>query len=410
MRLTWVSLVLIGYATTILGANGIAVNVQTTNRNHYGNWYLDQYDNDAPLIRTNIQNNTITGTQTLCESRSCYPAFNIYGNKVVFYRHDQETWQLAVVNIDGTGLENLVALESAGIPLLDWPVGNYVYYHKPASGGKTGSREIWKIDVTNPGDNTLALALKKNDNLNKDLMRFSMSADGNRSGLRALGQGWNNVAFTAWPPSKDNIAPTSGTSVYSDPDDPSVSECNIQISPTGAYIGTYIHYLHREVSVHAWDLQTGEVTGVVYDDADKVAQSTWANEPLIEGSGGEPIRWACNSDKWYLERFGNRKNRSVLTNWVDEQAIFLGIQLCAGDFWVEPPAGKNGMVEKVDGTWVGVGATAVQSPARASLRMKTSVHAPVREVLINQSGRTSGIQLSTPNAKMDIRGRLISGR
>ena len=98
-------------------------------------------------------------------------------------------------------------------------------------------------------------------------------------------------------------------------------------------------------------------------------------------------------------------NQTVFTNWIDEQAISLGKKRCAGDFWIQPPAGKVGMVETIEGTWIGEVATAVGKVCEPSAR-QNKLSECSRKTSIRENAAAS-VNLSTLKGLVDIRGREI---
>jgi len=122
----------------------------------------------GPIVRFDFQANKVTGQQTIYSGMAQYPSINVEGTKVAFYRHNasmqngklvgsiQDSGWISVMNIDGSGLTNLVRVDKsykpnnsdAAIPVNDWPAGDWIYYERP---NKTA--EIWRVNVNDPSLN-----------------------------------------------------------------------------------------------------------------------------------------------------------------------------------------------------------------------------------------------------------------
>jgi hypothetical protein len=115
-----------------------------------------------------VQSNPAT-IYTRDKGLATYPAFNLAGTKIAFFRSSKAPAAtgnmcasvnggksyVSVINTDGTGLTDLVeipATPAGEIMPLDWPAGNWIYYTKPyAIQGDPSSVDIWRVNAPNQG-------------------------------------------------------------------------------------------------------------------------------------------------------------------------------------------------------------------------------------------------------------------
>jgi hypothetical protein len=340
-----------------------------------------------------------------------YPAFNLSGTKIAFYRSSQASTTasstagttvnggksyISVINTDGSGLTNLVEIpanpEGYGngdeIMPLDWPAGDWIYYEKPydsasAPAGDPSSVDIWKVNVVTKVAQRVC-----------DFAPGSKCAYWRRFTLTALG---DKMAGQTMPKYECSGTVPGGNCVWDFPN-PGCNlsngkgecraACNISISPSGAVVGSYFSGAHTQ-------LELGENTPGVYSfgwgwGIDLFNQVTvWAGEDV--GAGCELIRWAVNSDKWVMQNVGwyghagamATGSNSVACNWIDKVAFnitknpklpqgdangVMYINNCTGDMWIDDPVNNpnKNSYEDLQGAWhVVPGATAVEDPGVA---------------------------------------------
>jgi hypothetical protein len=337
-----------------------------------------------------------------------YPAFNLSGTKVAFFRSSTAPATtgnscltvnggksyVSIINTDGTGLTNLVEIpsppEGTGngnemLPL-DWPAGDWIYYTRPydinsAPGGNSGSVDIWRV-------NSVSKAAERVCDFSQGSMcvywrRFSLTLGANKMAGQSMGKyecnggpGGGNCIWD-FPVSGCNLNNSKGECR---------AACNISISPSGAVVGSYFSGAHTQ-------LELGQGTPGTYSfgwgwGVDLFAQvAAWAGEDV--GEGCELIRWAVNSDKWVLQNvgwYGHASNiatgsNSVACDWIDHVAFnitknpkppsadvmgYMFINNCTGDMWISDPANnpQGNKYEDLQGVWhTCPGATAVENPA-----------------------------------------------
>jgi hypothetical protein len=209
---------------------------------------------------------------------------------------------------------------------------------------------------------------------------------------------FNKHAHCFPPPEKDPESCKSGI----------VKDCNLSIGASGHYSASYYGVGHNFIDLHYLKMQPGHSEHFARITVEEAAE--WAGKGSV-GKGAEWIRWSCNSDKWVLQQIGwkghaNRLDVSgsnaVYINWVDEDAIMVtenpknndegqnSISHCntAGDFWVQPPPGKEGMIQLKDGSWVPV-------------LEKTTIHEASQTPLQHPKGiSVSGNRLLVPAAAL----------
>jgi hypothetical protein len=334
-------------------------------------------------VKFTVQNNAATRCDTIfpySKGLAQYAALNFDATKVAFFRwgivpivrsgqyaypdrpanqytatyFSDSNW-ISVVNIDGTGLRNLVAVDWPDLQpgeccaALDWPYGDWVYYEKP-----TKSAEIWRVNVNNPLLHEFVVKLKGDDSAENSnfgnlvplfLRRFSLSFDSKLCAAQMINY-VNNTAFCFPPPNGDKS--------QCDPSDGGVAGCNISVSASGHYYGHYLWAGHCAAEIRYWD---GTSAGGI--NAQNYQTSTYC--------GSELIRWSVNSDQWFMQSTSN--DGKVLTEgWASgvNQSIAnpvtkekfktssngSGRDNTAGDFWIE--TANLGKYQDWSGNWIAV--------------------------------------------------------
>ena len=330
------------------------------------------------IVRYDIANSK-AGTETVIyDGMGRYPTLCQDGKKVAFFRNGSadgngETlcdgygncgW-VSVMNIDGSGLKDLVALQDAGnrnANSMDWPVGDWIYYQKD------GSKEIWRVNVSDASQNEKVCTYEN------DFRVWAL----NGNAQFAITQ----MSATAEANIPHYFPPKTGL-VWIRRNHP--SGCNPAMSPSGMYLTHFLGTTHTTANFrrYAPEQDTCYDEGAISNDE----MSKWAGTNV--GRGMDWPRWSCNSDKWVcfkigwscdgiLGRFSDAGSNVTLVNWVDKQAIKLSDNklVCnkgslkqrsdAGDFWVEGPQGKY---EAITGEWVNYG-QAVSAEKNHNLKAK----------------------------------------
>ena len=446
--------------------NAKAVSVQAYHTEWYSNFSVCGSPDammDGSIIVYTIGASQVTN-KTAIYDRSLglaqYPAFNLAGTKVAFYREGQAAApgssngtcvpadggksHISVINTDGTGLTDLCELQTLPEGLifpLDWPAGNWIYFEMPHTTSFTNqgntSLMIWRVNsVTKVAEKVCNLT---NDGSDSEITcayihRMSLNLKGDRMALMCYpkfgcNEGSATVNFFSnvnrvyrFPPPGGNL---TGADVLGR------AGCNISISPSGTQCGSYFAGWHDDLFLNNTNVKIGTL-------------EQWAGEKI--GNGAEVIRWAVNSDKWVLQGIGLTNSghadnnflgcNSVVCNWIDHVAInisknpapFCGAwdyETCGipttlekslitnndpGDMWISDPANNpNGdRYEDLQGVWHAVDGTAVSSD-RDRNGMYEQSHSPIvlkeadRELSLRlPSGETSEIRIT------DIRGMTIA--
>jgi len=397
-------------------ANGFAVSVSynSSDQSNWGYWR-------GSLVRFKITDNKVTSTDELhnkANGYAYYPAINLAGTKVAFYRWGTPS-QVAVVDLASKQVTNLCALPAnpgREMPL-DWPAGDWIYYVLPQNPSETDPQmrenvEIWRVNAITKVN---AKYVYINDGRNPMpgepsgwgpvfpayIRRLSISLDGTRAGIQGVYWGWNCNSVYCFPPGGGNVK-SSGCSIGG-----SGGSCNIALSCSGGYCGGYMQTAHDVVEM-------GKLPGAAGPSAIRLQLSSiesWLGENV--GQGGELIRWARNSDKWVLQQIGwqghadaiLQGSNQIIANWVDGQAIRTSQNAsgtrqcnCTGDFWVDGGAGNAGKYEGADGVW--------RTPAMTGI---ADAGAPGRTNACAADGpRPAKISLANISAKGDPRDPLFS--
>ena len=321
------------------------------------------------IVKYTIQNNSVTRCDTIHHKRSGFaqhPTLNAEGNKVAFYRwgkgvdgtqtlYKDQPSQIAVVDINGSNLRNLVQL--SGNPYvditMDWPAGDWIYYVVP------DGKSVRRVNVTTGADESVF-------SRSLTIRRFSMGLEKKRIGLQENGGGNGCYDFPSF-------ASAGGA-----------GSCNIAISPSGGYAAGYSNAAHAIFDFNRLSGETGPTgSGMGLGEVATLTNNTNG------GQGGELIRWAVNSDKWVLQQIGweghaanmSHGGNQLLCNWRDREALWtsrnpqggvpfngatLYICSCPGDLWVDGGSSAFGKYERSTGEWVqipGYQPTPVVSPA-----------------------------------------------
>jgi hypothetical protein len=322
------------------------------------------------LVRYTIAGNASTNRQVIIDRDRAlvsYPAFNVQGTKIAFYRDrktvvnnkvvDAGQCHIAIANADGSGITNLAAIND--LPdeecALDWPAGNWIYYVNPKAGVNPWdrpSKDIWRVNATNPSQNEFVVS-------EQDVFRrFSLSLDSKHMG--------------------DQMVNTGGSYIKSFPglvEEHNNCGCNGAVSASGKYMVNYC-------GGHGLIFFTTS-SGALGERQITVSQlEQWSGKnnictSLTSGDcGGELMVWSVNSDKWSCHWPGvdgwadgmPHGTNFVLVNWVDGQAICLtnyarivdpAVQGSgvisygeySGDFWI---SGHNGKYETDAGQWIDI--------------------------------------------------------
>jgi hypothetical protein len=325
------------------------------------------------LVRYTIAGNASANRQVIIDRDRAlvsYPAFNVQGTKIAFYRDrktvvnnkvvDAGKCYIAVANADGSGITNLAAIND--LPdeecALDWPAGNWIYYVNPKAGTNPWdrpSRDIWRVNTTNPSQNEFVVSEQS------EFRRFSLSLDAKHMGCQLLNVGGSYLkSFPGLVEEHNNCG------------------CNGAGSASGKYM---VNYCGWHGQIH-FTTTSGEVAGKVITVSQLEQWSgknnicTATSGEIESGCGGELMVWSVNSDKWSCHWPGvdgwadgmSHGTNFVLVNWVDNQAICLtnysrivdgnpggsgviSFGEYSGDFWISGHAGKY---ETATGQWIDI--------------------------------------------------------
>jgi len=377
---------------------------------------------DGNLVLYTIQNAAVTSADTIYPSSqglAHYPSFNLSGTKVAFYREDRAPMgksgcqvanggknTISIVDVNTRAVTNLCDLPTSPassrveeVPL-DWPAGDWIYYertHDPADVWQawSSSVDIWKVNaVTKENVKVCNFSANGQENLCTYFRRFSLSLDAKRMAVQTMPKYECTVTpnITANAVFKFPGACNLGASDRLNYED----GCNIGISASGGYVGSYLGGQHIILFINGADGLKGNGPGIteirLHDSLE-----LWAIERI--GNGAEHIQWAVNSDKWVMQQIGyspdghgdanDYGSNQVVANWVDRVAINISknhdvldpaagvidnapnkvdtiwMNNDAGDFWVSDPINnpQGTKYEDLQGVWhEAPGASVVECP------------------------------------------------
>ena len=430
------------------------------------------------LVRFDISNNAVVRCDTLCKSLGCYPSISFDGARVAFFRSAMslnaagspvgriDTGWISVVNKDGTNLRDLVKLYAGQYGyggcfyqdceggFVDWPAGDWIYYERPP---KTG--EIWRVNVQDPSLNHLVVRYNDDEAQPGNcaclidgkegfwIRRFQLSADARYCGGMIKWSAEGQQISHAFPPPE-------GYAPYTMPMFGNLSACNLAMSASGKYVSSYNAGCHTSNGIYLFDhsanfLNSGQSAARI----ELSSIISWIGG-RVPGDYGQYMRWASNSDKWYIiharwrcNSNGSNGSNQVLVNWKESRAICpsTNVRIAtgitydqdAGDFWIDDPVNNpdGNKYEDPNGNWVPVvprdiylnwsvaGGNPYQVsisayPSDADIRYTTDGSEPTQsssrytaQLNLNaQSGRTTQIKAKAFRTGMiagDIENRLI---
>lgn len=226
----------------------------------------DVFAQGAVVVYT-ISNGTVQPNPVTIHTRdrglATYPAFNLSGTKVAFFRSSKAPAAsgngcttvnggksyVSVINTNGTGLTNLVEIPStpSGEVLpLDWPAGDWIYYEKPyavQSGDPLGV-DIWRVNATN--GNAEQVCNLSDGSQCTYWRRFTLTVDHSKMAGQTMGKyecsGGVSGGNCVWdfPVPSCNLNNGKGECR---------AACNIAISPSGDVIGSFFSGAHTELEL-----------------------------------------------------------------------------------------------------------------------------------------------------------------
>jgi len=314
-------------------------------------WSGDKWPR-GKLVVARIANNQVTRRDTIFnidKGLAEYPALDYSGTRIAFFRWglflknraDNLEYQvvstgkhyLSVINIDGTGLTNLIEVSapckttpsggssqdnaSEGNAVIDWPAGPWIYYEKP-----TKTYEIRRIKYDGTGDQTVC-------SMGSEIRRWEISWDAKWCAWQSRGTRVFNGGC-AFP----GLGSSAG-----------VTACNASISCAGGFINHY-YGGHTLMVTTKWDHSNNSLIvssgtdpyctispscmylGYAQHTVEQIQQ--WIHDTLFLSCGNaDLIRNAVNSEKWALRQIGwagqaqdlVKGTNQVAVNWKDRQAI-----------------------------------------------------------------------------------------
>jgi len=334
--------------TPCFPVDGIAVSAQTS---VYVPGSNGETPNGGDIFRYDIGNNNVTRTTRIfdggggdaskAKSRARFPAINIEGTKIAFYRITSDSGSfVSVMNMDGTGRRDLAKIPGQsgydGRGYLGWVrqgADEWIYYIMAGmNSAHAGNKLLWRVNAANPSRNEQVVFFQWY------LWQWELSWNGERAILRPS----ENQA--GCPGMVGYIMPGNGAF---NPALATGGGCAAGLSPSGRYIMYLNGGAHTDIHFDEWDAsnQIIHLPGW-FNIYDGTAINPWVANPspnlttycptravgeITVGLGTACNRWSCNSDKWlclcmgwpdigsgrYMLCGGNQ----VLCNWMDSITI-----------------------------------------------------------------------------------------
>ncbi len=370
-------LILTGLLPAADAVDAVVIAARSHERVGQGDFHIMLQRVNIGLYRYDVRAGEVHEAGRILAQPAVFPVISPDGTRVAFYRQDiaisesgevegqaDPSWRIAVMNLDGSGLRDLVHLgdRDKGVARLAWPVGEWIHYTLPSASHEMGSGEIWRVHAQDPSRNESFFVYGSPENP-PVLSRFSLNLAGDRMAIRSIrgegGFGGNDV-YDRYPPTTpgEGSAEPEGRS-FDRQKGGRIQRCMIQLAPSARYLATFNHTEHHTIWIHHWDHDRN-----VVHDPQEVALAdiaTWAGMTGAEGQDvslgkGQYIRWSVNSDRW-LSLQASSTGSTYLIDWVGKSAIRINtggriggknVSYCAGAVWINGPAGS---IQDLDGTW-----------------------------------------------------------
>jgi len=276
------------------------------------------------------------GDGARARSRARFPAINVEGTKIAYYRITSDSGSfVSVMNIDGTGRHDLARIPSQtgydGTGYLHWVrngSNEWVYYMMAGGNfANAGNKLMWRVNAANPAQNEQVVAFQYY------LWQFGLSWDGAKAFLRLSENQSIGQTFRYLMPGAGAIDVQMKVAYG--------AGCAAALSPSGLYL-TYLEGgTHTSLYVDDWantdfskhilsgsstDVNTWTVNG---STALTTSCGDWGT--AVSGMGMTCNRWSCNSDKWLSlcmgwpdggsGRFTACGCNQVLCNWKDKITV-----------------------------------------------------------------------------------------
>jgi hypothetical protein len=420
-------------------------------------WYWNEWLYRGKIVVVRIQNSKAVQWDTIYNKNmdqglAEYPVLSFDGKKIAFFRWSNKITEkngtrtmdlattsgpfyISTINIDGTGLTNLIQVnqpcrsakdeacaQGSSYALMDWANGDWIYYEKP-----TKTNEIRRINAITKVDEHVG-----DFQSGSTLHRFTLSIDAKYTGAMS-----RNIQTSGCGGPEYN----SCWAFPSFTQQQTMAGCNISISTMGNFIGFYGGGNHTILFLNKWDHATNKIIGgtaggswQTYSAHSVEDLQQWLGEPLfLSGcSGGvEWIIWSVNSEKWLLRQVGwtdegwniNKGSNQVAVNWVDKQAINISKNppppTCSytpptrmptvGDLWVDFGAGNQNKWEDDKGVLHDYPFTYTQTA------LQESIQRPIASADIQIQHDAQGLLLTTTRRGftfkiVDTQGKIILAR
>jgi hypothetical protein len=330
-------------ALPCFAANGIAVSTQINIMQWGSN---GEATDGGDIFRYDIANNQVTKTTMLinggggdaakAKSRARFPAINIEGTKIAYFRITSDSGSfVSVMNIDGTGSRDLARIPSQsgydGKGYLSWTregTDEWVYYIMAGGNfANAGNKLLWRVNAADPTRNEQVAAF------NFYLWQWGLSADGSRAFLRPSENQQTSQLICYLMPGNGTLSQSMSVGYG--------AGCANGISPSGLYVmylsgGTHTSlyvddWLNKDPNKHAMDPTSDIINTWIVNGKSDLTTSCPDWGTVVAGMGMSCNRWSSNSDKWLClcmgwpdagsGRFLMCGSNQVVCDWKDKTAI-----------------------------------------------------------------------------------------
>lgn len=292
---------------------------------------------EGTITRFDIADNKVVNKKDIyTDGETVWPTLNMAGTKVAFWRKSAGKYYISVINIDGSGLTDVLSTGfSAPADLsvdninVGWIDQDWIYYthlEKTVKDGKGSyTNEIWKVKLGDASTNQFVYKLDS-----YGFLRASINAPADRivTYLRDHVSESRTIKMYSFPnsqPPADKDFTTLDDQGYYGSNNPR-GDCDRGCNAFGTISGNqFVHFhdgKHEVLYIHNWEpgkcIDLTEIT--------EVQIAKWGDHNKFEtGTSNRIPRFSCNSEKWVCSSLGwdqAKGGNQIMVNWVDGEAFF----------------------------------------------------------------------------------------
>ena len=322
---------------------------------------------NGKMLLSIIQNNAVTGSQTMGDDQIQAPQFSFDGTKIACWRNNGGKWYLSVMNVANNTFTNLMdisqwtsAAPKVAMGSIRWPAGDWIYFVRPDTAGLRCG-EVWRVNSADPSKKELLVDyVKPTGSVPRAMYNFALTPDVR---LAMAGLGTTSGMWMSWQP-VHRFPPTGDDPLGQDNFLLELPNCNPCLAPTGAYAGRFLNGNHQSMYLYQWNNSNQTYVDATGFRSANGCDGHCISNVDIEGWSGqadwantfEGPDWSVNSDRWLTMGISTPNNETIWTSvvfsWADRKAIRMTSSTTTsspgGCLYVEGAANN---VQRIDGTW-----------------------------------------------------------